>query len=454
MEHCDGLFIQTNCPRSVRRSVRPVLARASVLLDDEPHSMSDTPVSFRARRAAERTGHELAEIERLPFDLSALEADGIFCNVDARNFGLLDRRLDWRALGISLPRTGDLAFRPPRCGLVPDRYRLPLLRPAARVHSALHKFSYQFRLVETVFETSEYRWIPWRAWSEFEHEFDAAQARLRGALQAYETNFESIRQTVLETFEQLGTDSARRLEATGHPVPPDFVDAVVHEVLATLPTPALLWECLSLRYRVGVMQLGSEMLGEQRKAAEERRLLDVIEAEHRLEQRRQQAEEHVVQQNLWVEQERIRLQLRAEAEERKREAAVKERLRQLKLEAARERLHDVLSPLEEGAAQLHAAVFEAANALRDSLQKHQALRGSSARKARDLARWFRAMNWQGEAQLEALVLDLEQLASAPTSKKRKRDPGPLNQVLGDIIALTYADASALAEPSRMAALEI
>ncbi len=64
------------------------------------------------------------------------------------------------------------------------------------------------------------------------------------------------------------------------------------------------------------------------------------------------------------------------------------------------------------------------------------------------------MNWQGEAQLEALVLDLEQLASAPTSKKRKRDPGPLNQVLGDIIALTYADASALAEPSRMAALEI
>ena len=264
-----------------------MLARAPVLLDDEPTSTSDTPVSFRARRAAEHIGHELAEIERLPFDLSALEADGIFCNVDARNFGLLDRRLDWRALGITLPRTGDLAFRPPRCGLVPDRYRLPLLRPAARVHSALHKFSYHFRLVETVFETSEYRWIPWRAWLEFEHEFNLAQARLRAALQAYETNFESIRQTVLETFEQLGTDSARRLEATGHPVPPDFVDAVVHEVLATLPTPALLWERLSLRYRVGVMQLGSEMLGEQRKAAEERRRLDVIEAEHRLEQRRQ-----------------------------------------------------------------------------------------------------------------------------------------------------------------------
>ena len=148
--HLDALSVQTNCPRSLRRSLTPVLARAPVLLDDEPTSTSDTPVSFRARRAAEHIGHELAEIERLPFDLSALEADGIFCNVDARNFGLLDRRLDWRALGITLPRTGDLAFRPPRCGLVPDRYRLPLLRPAARVHSALHKFSYHFRLVETV----------------------------------------------------------------------------------------------------------------------------------------------------------------------------------------------------------------------------------------------------------------------------------------------------------------
>jgi hypothetical protein len=64
------------------------------------------------------------------------------------------------------------------------------------------------------------------------------------------------------------------------------------------------------------------------------------------------------------------------------------------------------------------------------------------------------MDWQGDAQLEVLVRELEQLASMPTSKKRKRDPGPLDQVLGDIIALTYADARALAEPSRMAALEL
>ena len=92
--------------------------------------------------------------------------------------------------------------------------------------------------------------------------------------------------------------------------------------------------------------------------------------------------------------------------------------------------------------------------MRASLQKHQALRGSSAKKARELARWYRAMNWVQDQELEALVHELEQLASTPTDKKRKRNPGPLNQVLGDIIALTYADARELAEPSRMAALEL
>ena len=108
--------------------------------------------SFRQRveRAAAQLDQDLNQIERLPFDLSVLNDGGIFLNVDARNFGLLDRRLDWRALGITLPRDGDLSFRPPRCGLIPDHYRLPLLRPASRAHAALHRFSYHFRLVETV----------------------------------------------------------------------------------------------------------------------------------------------------------------------------------------------------------------------------------------------------------------------------------------------------------------
>jgi hypothetical protein len=358
--------------------------------DDPQTSEQLEAVQVRAERAAQHIGMQVSDVERLPFDLSVLESEGAFLNVDARNFGLLDRRLDWRALGVTLPRRSDLAFRQPRCGLVPDRYRLPLLRPAAQAHNALQKYSYHFRLVETVFETPSYRWVPWRAWPAFQGDFARAQANLRAALQAYECNYASIRETVLEAFDQLAADSARRLEATGQPVPPDFQDVVVHEVLDALPTPELLEHRLSLRYRVGVMHLGSEMLAEQHRAATERRQLEDVEAEHRLAQQQHAAQERAVQESLWAEQERIRQQRRAEEDERRQEAAIKEQLRQLKLQAARERLEEALSPLEEGARQLHSAVYEAANSIRASLQKHDALRGSSARKARELARWFQA----------------------------------------------------------------
>jgi len=102
---------------------------------------------------------------------------------------------------------------------------------------------------------------------------------------------------------------------------------------------------------------------------------------------------------------------------------------------------------------LHAAVYEAALALRTSLQKHQALRGSSARRVRNLRKWFALMNFTGDEQLEHLIGELHQLATSPVSKG-KRDPKPIDRVLGDIIALTYDRARELAEPNRMAGLEL
>jgi hypothetical protein len=112
--------------------------------------MTGDATSDRANRAAGRIGLTATDVERLPFDLSVLADEGLFVNVDAGGFGLLDRRLDWQALGVTLPRDSGLAFRPPRCGLLPDRYRLPLVRPAARAHAALHRYSYRFRLTETL----------------------------------------------------------------------------------------------------------------------------------------------------------------------------------------------------------------------------------------------------------------------------------------------------------------
>jgi hypothetical protein len=202
------------------------------------------------------------------------------------------------------------------------------------------------------------------------------------------------------------------------------------------------------------MQLGSEFWAEQRASAEERRRLELVQEDRRLDLQRRAVDERLVQERLWSEQQRLRQQRLVEEQDLQREAAIKEQLRQLKLQAARDRLQEALSPLEEGAQQLHAVVFEAASALRSSLQKNQALRGSSARKTRDLCRWFGLMNWTGDRQLEQLIAELEQLATAPTPRARKRDPKPIDQVLADIIALTNDGARSALEPNRMAGLEL
>jgi hypothetical protein len=327
------------------------------------------------------------------------------------------------------------------------------LRPAARAHAALHKYSYRFTLTETLFETPAYRWVPWSAFEVFERDFRQAQAALEAARTTVLDQYEAIREEVVETILRLADDSARRLIATGHLVPEGYRDVVARGIDAAVPSPEDLRDKLTLRYRVGVVLLGSEMLAEQRKIRVERRRVEEIEASVRVEQQQQRARERLVQEEMWAEEERIRRRLHDEEEERRREAEIKERLRGLKLEAAKERLQEALSPIEEGVQQLHAAVFEAATAIRAALRKHGTLPGGSARRARELARWFKLMNWQSDQQLETLLAELEGLANRPVGK-RKRDPGPIDQVLGDIIELCYADARALSEPNRMGALEL
>lgn len=409
----------------------------------------------RAERAARRVNRKTEEVERLPFDLSALEEEGAFINVDASGFGMLDRRLDWQAVGITLPKETDVAFRPPRCGILPNRYRRPLVAPAQAAHAALHKYSYQFRLTETLFETPSYRWIPWRAFGAFETAFNEASVKLETAKNNVLDNYDAIRAEVLDTFARLANDSAQRLLATGVVVPPDFREVLTTNVLDRLPSEHELRDRLVLRYQVGVILLGSEMLREQRLALEERQLLERTQSEGNLARSRERAAEEIVQQELWTVRESARQRLAAEREEQQREAETKDRLRQLKIEAAREKLQETLSPLQEGAAQLRAQVYESATAMHNAIVKNGYLPGATAKKARGMARWFRLMNFQSDGDLDALIADLERLATASAGKKkRSASSTSVRAVLDDIIELCYADANSLTEPSRLAALEI
>ena len=266
--------------------------------DMAPSTPIVTSVNRRAAIAAERAGRNDKEIERLPFDLSVLEEEGLFVNVDATGFGVLDRRLDWQALGVELPEETDVAFRPPRCSLLPNRYRRRILTPVSQAHAALHKYSYRFRLTETLFESPAYRWIPWQAFTEFETVFNGACDNLNKAKQTVLDAYDEIRDEVVVAFNQVAADSVRRLVATNATVPADFEDRLIDWALNAFPTRGELRNKLALRFQVGVILLGSEMLREQRMAAEERRLIERAEADRRIDEARARAEEGVAQRRL------------------------------------------------------------------------------------------------------------------------------------------------------------
>lgn len=413
-------------------------------------------VNNRAERAAKHTGKETKELERLPFDLSVLEQEGVFVNVDASGFGMLDRRIDWQSLGITLPKETDVAFHPPRCGVLPNRYRRPLLTPSTQAHQALKKYSYQFRLTETIFQTPAFRWVPLRAFSEFESAFNTALDHLNSAKQSVLNDYDSIRSEVLETFTKLADESAKRLLATGIVVESGFSEKVINSVLDALPSEEELQNKLTLRYQVGVILLGSEMLREQRLAIEECHRIEQAQTEHALVQSEAQNQEAIIQQRLWSERESSRLRLVAEQNDIAREAEVKERIRQMKLEAAREQLQETLNPLQEGAAQLRAQVYESAIAMHEALAKNDFLPGATAKKARNMAHWFRLMNFQSDKELENLINDLEQLATKPERNKKRRtaNTNEVKTVLDNIIELCYRDANELTQPNRLTALEL
>jgi hypothetical protein len=410
--------------------------------------------NHRASIAATRTDRRFEEVERLPFDLSVVEEEGVFINVDAVGFGILDRRLDWQALGVELPENTDVAFTPPRCGLLPNRYRRPLLTPVSQAHAALHKYSYQFRLTETLFETPAYRWVPWRAFTEFESTFNQTCDNLNEARQKVLDQYDEIRREVIATFKQVAADSAQRLEATCATVPADFEDRIINSLLSAFPSKDELRQKLTLRFKVGVILLGSEVLREQRLACEERRRIEQVEGERRIEHLRATVTEQAMREQMWAEQESLRLKVAAEEDERRREAEVKERIRQMKLDAAREKLEETLSPLQEGAAQLRAQIYESAVAMQEALQKHDFLPGATAKKARNLAQWFRLMNFQTDAELEQLLGDLEKLSTKPAGKnKRRSSNAAVKAVLDDIVQLCYRTAHEIGQPNRLAALE-
>lgn len=393
--------------------------------------------------AAAHLGISAAEVETMPFDLTALEQSGIFLNIDATGFSVLSRQLDWQSLGIELPANKAVTLSPPRTGLLPDDYRKPLLRAASMAHNALDRYSFRFALCETVLGSSEYRWVPFTAFEAFEKEFAAALETLARAKSAVIENYEEILQNLRETFRELAKDSAERLSATIKDEPFDreaFIETTVARAMAMIPTIAAIRDGMRIRMKPKVILLGSEMRAEQAKTAKlelETQTFNQAQTELALE--------------IATQKEIAEIKIKSVCLDEKREQELKERIRQIKIEAVKSEVEAGLSPIKEGLDQLNNTIYEAAKEMAERLNDSKHVPGGTAKRAREMYRWFKLMNFTGDAEVEKVLDELNKIASRDA---KGRTPAEMKEAVDAVIIATSKRARKLLKTDQLDALEL
>lgn len=399
-------------------------------------------LNTKKEKAAVNLGITTAEVETMPFDLSQLETEGIFLNVDCRGFSTLEKQIEWKSLGVELPPHRAVKLSPPRVGLLPDNFRRKLLRAASQAHHALNKFSFRFALCETVWGTSEYKWIPWNAFENFEQEYRRALETLAAAKAEVLANYDEILLTLRKSFAELAEDSAKRLDATlDIPVNrEEFVANVVAYAIGMIPTREMIRDGLTITMKPKVIVLGSEMLAEQQKTKSLNLETARIEAEHQ-----------TVRLELDTRNRIEQLKIHDFEQEQRREREVKERIRQMKIEAAKDAANEAVSPIKEGLDQITAKIFEAAQEMAQKLHAKDFVPGALAKRARQMCEWYRLMNFTGDSSLEEV---LERLQRAAGTEAKHRSRTEMQSALNDVLRATSLQSKRLLDEDRLSALEI
>jgi hypothetical protein len=398
-------------------------------------------------------GIDTTGVTRLSLDLTTIDDQGVFVRIHTAGFKSLDKRLDWKALGIELPKNLSITIRPPYAGLLPDKYRLPLLRSGEQAYDALAHWSLRLSFMETMLGTSSYRWVPFSAWPSFVEEFEQAQANLDAALAAIDDNWPLIESTVVNDFRAVVGDALARARATGGIVADDFTDRMIDQLERLLPTPERLRAKLHMRHEVAVLSLASSTLDEQRAAVEARRKLDEARRAEAEENRAAWEAEQIKQAKSREEVAAIQSKARLEREAEEHKAKIQRELDNLKLTEAKRKMDEALSPMKEGLIELHAVVYEAVSTVRDSIGNLGYLKGPSAVRLQRLAEWTRVMNTVfGDTDLAAKIETLERLAQTPV-KGEKRDPAAIEEALDSLKNLTAAAYRESMKTHRYGALE-
>ncbi|MEP6903834.1 MAG: hypothetical protein ABJA66_19080 [Actinomycetota bacterium] len=219
-----------------------------------------------------------------------------------------------------------------------------------------------------------------------------------------------------------------------------FIETTITRAMSMIPTPAAIRDGMRIKMRPKVILLGSEMRAEQAKTAQlelEKQLANKANTEIALE--------------IETRKEIAEIKVKSVYEDEKREQELKERIRQIKIEAVKREVEAGLSPIKEGLDQLNSTIYEAAREMAEKLSDSKFVPGGTAKKAREMYRWFKLMNFTGDSEVEKVLAELNKIASRDA---KQRTPAEMKDAVDAVIIATSRRARKLLKTDQLDALEL
>jgi len=207
-----------------------------------------------------------------------------------------------------------------------------------------------------------------------------------------------------------------------------------------VPNVAAIRDGMRIQMRPKVILLGSEMRAEQARVAK----LD-------LETQSSRKAQTEIALEIQTQTEIAEIKVKSVYENEKREQELKERIRQIKIEAVKREVQIGLSPIKEGLDQLNGTIYEAAKEMAEKLNEAKFVSGGTAKKAREIYRWFKLMNFTGDAEVETVLAELNKIASRDA---KTRTAAEMKEAVDAVIIATSKRARKMLKTEQLDALEL
>ena len=356
---------------------------------------------------------DAARLQAISLDIQRMKSLGVLVDIDVHGGAMFTARATWAELGIPLDDERAKRFHQGHKDLIPRLYLGRWNSLQTRFRQSLDGHSRDLEGFRP------WRFIPFTAYAAWKAEWETLQAELAILKADLIERRDGFADQLAADFAQVAREAwqaikSRRPDDAGEFVlvtdygtfetANQFVDYVVSQAVALLPTAEQIEAGLYVDYKNAMVSTGADLAIEQAR-----------EEQARSEARTGEVEECTKRQKLQVElfEAQKMSDMRLSLEQAKLQA-----MHQAELEHAREQLAHAVSPFQEMAEQFRARIFQDVTEIAASIRKNGHVRGKVAERARGLVESYRLLNSvTGDTELEQALQGLrDQLLQAPAAE--------------------------------------